>query len=57
MEKKSKEQIVKEMDEAAVIAQKELGKLDRKSVEVVSAWVKKHFMKAGYKRLGRLLVK
>lgn len=57
MEKKSKEEVAAEMDAAAKVAEGELKKLDKKSVETVAAWVKKHYLKAGYKRLGRLLVK
>jgi hypothetical protein len=57
MEKKSSEEIKAEMDAAAKIAEVDLKKLDKKSVEVVGVWLKKHYLKAGYKRLGRLLIK
>lgn len=57
METKDKEQIMKEMDEAANLAEKELSKVDKKSIEVVGGWIKKHYLKAGYKRLCRMLIK
>lgn len=56
-QKKSKEEIMKEMDSAAELAKKDLDKVDKKSIEVVGGWIKKHYMKAGYKRLCRLLIK
>lgn len=45
------------MDEAAVEAKEELKKLLKANPDGVEIcnWVKKWFMKAGYKRLGRLL--
>ena len=47
---------MKGMDEAAIIAEKELNSLSPKVVKVIGGWVNKHYLKAGYKRLGRLLV-
>jgi len=54
-EKRTPEQ----MDEAAVEAQNDLTEMniDEKALETVTAWWKKWFMKAGHKRLGRILVK
>ena len=46
-----------EMDAAAEEAEKELATLDQAAVETVAAWWAKWFMKAGHKRLGRLMVK
>uniref|UniRef100_A0A6M3LW58 Uncharacterized protein n=1 Tax=viral metagenome TaxID=1070528 RepID=A0A6M3LW58_9ZZZZ len=57
MEQKSKEQVMKEMDEAALLAEKDLAKLDKKAIETIGTWIKKHYMKSGYKRLCRLLTK
>lgn len=44
-------------DEAAKIAEQELTNISRESVEPISAWWLKWYMKAGHKRLGRILVK
>ena len=57
MEQKSKEETMKEMDEAALLAEKELVKIDKKAIEVISKWIKANYMKAGYKRLCKLLLK
>ena len=43
-------------DEAAAIAAEELKKLPQEQVKVVADWWAKHYMSAGHKRLGRLLV-
>ena len=43
-------------DEAAAIAAEELKKLPAEHVKVVADWWAKHYMSAGHKRLGRLLV-
>ena len=48
--------IVDKMDAAAKDAENELKKLDKKAVKVVADWMKENFVKAGYKRLSRLLV-
>lgn len=48
--------IVDKMDAAAKDAEKELKKLDKGAVKVVADWMKANFVKAGYKRLSRLLV-
>jgi len=57
MEKKSSEEIKAEMDAAAKVAEADLKKIDRKSIEIVGGWIKKHYLKAGYKRLSKLLIK
>jgi hypothetical protein len=46
-----------EMDAAAVEAEKDLATVDRAAVEAVASWWAKWFMKAGHKRLGRIMVK
>jgi hypothetical protein len=43
-------------DEAAAVAAEELKKLPPNEVKVVADWWAKHYMSAGHKRLGRLLV-
>jgi hypothetical protein len=43
-------------DEAALVAAEELKKLPAEQVKVVADWWAKHYMSAGHKRLGRLLV-
>ena len=43
-------------DEAAAVAAEELKKLPLDQVKVVADWWAKHYMSAGHKRLGRLLV-
>ena len=53
---KTKEQIIKEMDDAATVAENELAELSDEEITPVAKWFHKHYMKAGHKRLGRLLV-
>jgi hypothetical protein len=43
-------------DEAAAIAAEELKTLPPEQVKIVADWWAKHYMSAGHKRLGRLLV-
>jgi hypothetical protein len=57
VEKKTPEETKAEMDAAAKVAEVDLKKLDKKSVAVVAEWIKKHYLKAGYKRLCRMLIK
>jgi hypothetical protein len=45
------------MDAAAEEAERDLASLDRTAVETIAAWWLKWFMKAGHKRLGRIMVK
>jgi len=49
--------VLAEMDAAADEAEKELTTLDQAAVSIVAVWWSKWFMKAGHKRLGRLMVK
>jgi len=46
-----------EMDESAVQAEAELATLPAEAVATIATWWKNHYMKAGHKRLGRVLVK
>lgn len=48
--------IFEKMDMAAKEAEKELRELDRAAVKTVALWWKKWYLKAGHKRLGRLLL-
>jgi hypothetical protein len=56
-EEKSKEELMKQMDEAAVSAEAEFNReyINWTARDVV-AWWTKWYLKAGHKRLGRLLV-
>lgn len=47
---------VNSFDEAAAVAAVELKTLPPEQVKVVADWWARHYMKAGHKRLGRLLV-
>jgi len=57
MSSEDKGAVLAEMDAAAEQAEKELANLDQEAVKAVAAWWSKWFMKAGHKRLGRLMVK
>jgi hypothetical protein len=52
-----KEDVLVKMDAAAEEAEKDLGSLDRAAVEALAAWWQKWYMKAGHKRIGRIMVK
>ncbi len=52
-----KDTVLAEMDAAAEEAEKDLVTLDQAAVEVIAAWWSKWYMKAGHKRLGRIMVK
>jgi len=56
IEKKTKEEILKDMDEAAEKAKEDFNTLPEETKKLAAAWVKKWYMKAGYKRLGRFMV-
>jgi len=49
-------EILEKMDAAAREAEKELRELPEDAVRKVAAWWKKWYLKAGHKRLGRLLL-
>lgn len=44
------------MDTAAAEAKEKLKDLPKEVVSVVAKWFKDHYLKAGHKRLGRMLV-
>ena len=46
-----------EMDEAAEAARQEFQELPEEARKAMTAWWKKHYTKAGHKRLGRVVVK
>ena len=50
------EQDKQAMDEAAADAQNDLVNLPEEAIVAVANWVKKWYMKAGYKRLSRVLL-
>jgi hypothetical protein len=52
-----KDAVLAEMDAAAEEAEKDLATLDQAAVEVIAAWWSKWYMKAGHKRLGRIMVR
>jgi hypothetical protein len=52
-----KDAVLAEMDAAAEEAERDLATLDRAAVETIAAWWLKWYMKAGHKRLGRIMVK
>ena len=49
--------VLAKMDAAAEEAEKDLGALDQAAIEAVAAWWLKWYMKAGHKRLGRIMVR
>lgn len=44
------------MDNAAVDAENDLLNYPEEHITTVANWLKKHYLKAGYKRLGRVLL-
>jgi hypothetical protein len=55
-DKKTTEEILAGMDEAAKLAKVEFEQLPDEVKKQAAAWLRKWYGKAGYKRLGRLLV-
>ena len=56
VDKKTQEEILKGMDEAAENAKADFNTLPEQTRKLAAAWVRKWYLKAGYKRLGRFLV-
>jgi len=52
-----KSNLLAEMDAAAQEAEKELAGLDQTAVKTLATWWQKWYLRAGHKRLGRLMVK
>lgn len=44
------------MDQATVEAEKDLDNVSNESLNEVAGWWRKHYMKAGHKRLARVLL-
>jgi hypothetical protein len=49
--------VLAEMDAAAEEAEKDLATLDQVAAKTIAVWWLKWYMKAGHKRLGRIMVK
>jgi len=56
VDKKTQEEILRGMDEAAAQAREDFKTLPDEVRRQAAAWVRKWYLKAGYKRLGRFLV-
>ena len=56
VDKKTQEEILRGMDEAAKKAQEDFMTLPGEARKLAATWVRKWYLKAGYKRLGRFLV-
>lgn len=57
IDKATQKQILANMDEAAEQAKTDFKNLPEEAKRHAAAWIKKWYLKAGYKRLGRFLVK
>jgi len=57
IDKATQQQILANMDEAAEQAKTDFKNLPEETRRLAAAWIKKWYLKAGYKRLGRFLVK
>jgi hypothetical protein len=57
IDKETQKQILANMDEAAKQAIDEFETLPAETKKIAAVWVRKWYLKAGYKRLGRYLVK
>jgi hypothetical protein len=55
-DKRSKDEILNSMDEAAGHAKQDFMTLPEETRRLAAEWVRKWYLKAGYKRLGRFLV-
>lgn len=52
----SKEEMMAQMDAAAIIAEQEFKAMSQHLTVPVARWWQKHYLKAGHKRLGRMMV-
>jgi len=52
-----KDTVLAEMDAAAKEAEKDLATLDQAAVQAIATWWAKWYLKAGHKRLGRIMVR
>lgn len=53
--KMSDEELIERMDAAAVDAKKEFDELPIEARKIISSWALKWYLKAGHKRLGRIM--
>jgi hypothetical protein len=51
------EEVLENMDKAAEVAEEELKDIPIDTVIFVANWWKKHYLKAGHKRLAKILLK
>jgi len=56
VEEAEKEALMEQMDKAAKEAEQDLENLDAVTVKTMADWFAKWYLKAGHKRLGRVLV-
>lgn len=56
MEEKINETLLASMDEAAQKAKEEFDQMPEDIKKVISQWMRKWYLKAGYRRLGRIMV-
>jgi hypothetical protein len=56
VDKKTQEEILRGMDEAAAQAKEDFKTLSDEVRRQAAVWVRKWYLKTGYKRLGRFLV-
>lgn len=52
-----KDAVLAGMDAAGEEAEKDLATLDQAAIKTVAAWWQKWYLKAGHKRLGRIMVR
>jgi hypothetical protein len=55
-DKKAQEEILKGMDEAAEKAKEDFKTLPEETKKLAAGWMRRWYLKAGYKRLGRFMV-
>ncbi len=55
-EEKTNETLLASMDEAAQKAKEEFDQMPEDVKKVISQWMRKWYLKAGYRRLGRIAV-
>jgi len=54
--KRPQDEILSGMDEAARQAKEDFDKLPEETKKTVAVWMRKWYLKAGYRRLGRIMV-
>lgn len=54
--KRSTDEVLQDMEAAAVQAAEDLLNLDQEAVKAVADWWRNHYLRAGHKRLGRVLI-